>query len=134
MRYFNAFVLDENAKSLAHSLRINQRLEEQPGAGLLAFAHRGGLQIGEIAAPSEAQQKIGLRRKARALQPGEPAVAFQTREIQGQPSVDALKLEGTEAPSPGYEIVPTQEGKALVGYLLSLKKNYPLPEAPEATE
>ena len=59
---------------------------------------------------------------------------FQTREIQGQPSVDALKLEGTEAPSPGYEIVPTQEGKALVGYLLSLKKNYPLPEAPETTE
>ena len=26
------------------------------------------------------------------------------------------------------------EGKALVEYLLSLKKNYPLPEAPEATE
>jgi cytochrome c oxidase cbb3-type subunit 2 len=59
---------------------------------------------------------------------------FVTREIQGQPSVDALKLEGPEAPSPGYEIVPTEEGKALVGYLLSLKKNYPLPEAPEATE
>jgi len=26
------------------------------------------------------------------------------------------------------------KGKALVEYLLSLKKNYPLPEAPEATE
>jgi cytochrome c oxidase cbb3-type subunit II len=59
---------------------------------------------------------------------------FQTREIQGQPSVDAVKLEGPDAPPPGYEIVPTSEGKALVGYLLSLKKNYPLPEAPEATE
>jgi cytochrome c oxidase cbb3-type subunit II len=59
---------------------------------------------------------------------------FVTREIQGQPSVDALKLEGPEAPSPGYEIVPTEEGKVLVGYLLSLKKNYPLPEAPETTE
>jgi cytochrome c oxidase cbb3-type subunit II len=59
---------------------------------------------------------------------------FETRQIQGQPSVDALKLEGAEAPSPGYEIVPTEEGKALVGYLLSLKKNYPLPETPEATE
>jgi cytochrome c oxidase cbb3-type subunit 2 len=59
---------------------------------------------------------------------------FETRQIQGQPSVDALKLEGAEAPSPGYEIVPTEEGKALVGYLLSLRKNYPLPEAPEATE
>jgi cytochrome c oxidase cbb3-type subunit 2 len=59
---------------------------------------------------------------------------FETREIQGQPSADALKLEGTDAPRPGYEVVPTAEGKALVGYLLSLKKNYPLPEAPEATE
>jgi cytochrome c oxidase cbb3-type subunit 2 len=59
---------------------------------------------------------------------------FETREIQGQPSADALKLQGAEAPSPGYEVVPTAEGKALVGYLLSLKKNYPLPEAPEATE
>jgi hypothetical protein len=59
---------------------------------------------------------------------------FETREIQGQPSVDALKLEGAEAPSPGYENVPTDEGKALVGYLLYLKKNYTLPEPPEKTE
>jgi cytochrome c oxidase cbb3-type subunit 2 len=59
---------------------------------------------------------------------------FETREIQGQPSVDAVKLEGPDAPPAGYEIVPTSEGKALVGYLLSLKKNYPLSEAPEPTE
>jgi cytochrome c oxidase cbb3-type subunit 2 len=59
---------------------------------------------------------------------------FETREIQGQPSTDAVKLEGETAPPSNYEVVPTAEGKALVGYLLSLKKNYPLPEAPEATE
>jgi cytochrome c oxidase cbb3-type subunit 2 len=59
---------------------------------------------------------------------------FETREIQGQPSVDALKSEDAHAPPSGYEVVPTAEGKALVKYLLSLKKNYPLPEAPEATE
>jgi cytochrome c oxidase cbb3-type subunit II len=59
---------------------------------------------------------------------------FQTREIQGQPSADAVKLEGADAPPSGYEVVPTAEGRALVEYLLSLKKNYPLPEAPEATE
>jgi cytochrome c oxidase cbb3-type subunit 2 len=59
---------------------------------------------------------------------------FETREIQGQPSVDAVKLEGAIAPPSGNEVVPTAEGKALVEYLLSLKKNYPLPEAPEATE
>ena len=59
---------------------------------------------------------------------------FETREIQGQSSVDAVKLQGAIAPPPGYEVVPTSEGKALVEYLLSLKKNYPLPEAPETTE
>ena len=59
---------------------------------------------------------------------------FQTRKIQGQPSADAVKLEGADAPPSGYEVVPTAEGRALVEYLLSLKKNYPLPEAPEATE
>ncbi|HKM58997.1 MAG TPA: cbb3-type cytochrome c oxidase subunit II [Chthoniobacterales bacterium] len=59
---------------------------------------------------------------------------FETRQIQGQPSVDAVKLGGADAPPAGYEVVPTAEGKVLVGYLLSLKRNYPLPEAPEATE
>jgi len=59
---------------------------------------------------------------------------FRTQEIQGQPSANAVKLEGTDAPPPGHEVVPTAEGKALVDYLLSLKKNYPLPEAPEPTE
>ena len=59
---------------------------------------------------------------------------FTTREIQGQPSADAVKLEGTGAPPRGYEVVPTAEGKALVDYLLSRKTNYPLPEAPEPTE
>ena len=59
---------------------------------------------------------------------------FRTREIQGQLSADAIKLEGKDAPPPGYEVVPTEEGKALVDYLLSRKKTYPLPEAPEPTE
>jgi cytochrome c oxidase cbb3-type subunit 2 len=59
---------------------------------------------------------------------------FRTQEIQGQPAADAVKLEGADAPPPGHEVVPTAEGKALVDYLLSLKKNYPLSEAPEPTE
>ena len=40
---------------------------------------------------------------------------FETREIQGQPSADAVKLEGADAPPAGYEVVPTSEGKALGG-------------------
>jgi cytochrome c oxidase cbb3-type subunit II len=54
---------------------------------------------------------------------------FEKRKIQGRPSPDALALPREEAPEPGYEIVPTPEGKALVQYLLSLKANAPLPEA-----
>ena len=59
---------------------------------------------------------------------------FRTQKIAGQASVDAVKLDGADAPPPGYEVVPTEDGKALVDYLLSLKRNYALPEAPEPTE
>jgi cytochrome c oxidase cbb3-type subunit II len=59
---------------------------------------------------------------------------FRTQKIAGQASTDAVKLDGADAPAPGYEVVPTEDGKALVDYLLSLKRNYALPEAPEPTE
>jgi cytochrome c oxidase cbb3-type subunit II len=59
---------------------------------------------------------------------------FRTQKIAGQASTDAVKLDGADAPPPGYEVVPTEDGKALVDYLLSLKRNYALPEAPEPTE
>jgi len=38
-----------------------------------------------------------------------------------------------DSPPEGYEVVPTYEAEALVAYLLSLNRNYPLPEAPEPT-
>jgi cytochrome c oxidase cbb3-type subunit 2 len=54
------------------------------------------------------------------------------RKIQGAPSEDAIQgLTGPHAPGPGEEVVPTEEAKALVAYLLSLKRDYALPEAPE---
>jgi len=60
---------------------------------------------------------------------------YKVRKIQGQPSAEAVTVSGPHAPGPGYEVVPTQEAKDLVAYLISLKRNYPLPEAPdEATE
>ncbi len=55
---------------------------------------------------------------------------FETRKISGQRSADALELGGSDAAKPGFEIVPTAEAKALVGYLLSLDHGYPLKEAP----
>ena len=68
-----------------------------------------------------------------AVMPAYPWL-FEMRQIQGQTSVDAVKLGGADSPPAGYEVVPTNEGKALVEYLLSLKRNYPLPEAPEPKE
>lgn len=57
---------------------------------------------------------------------------YRMQKIQGQPSEDAVKdLAGPHAPPDGYEVVPTEDAKALVAYLLSLKRDYPLPEAPE---
>lgn len=59
---------------------------------------------------------------------------FKTQKIVGQPSQDALQLAKGAAPPAGYEVVPTDDAKVLVAYLLALKRNYPLPEAPEPKE
>ncbi len=55
---------------------------------------------------------------------------FEKRRIVGAPSPDALELEGAFAPPAGYEVVPRQEAIALAHYLLSLRQDYALPEAP----
>jgi cytochrome c oxidase cbb3-type subunit 2 len=57
---------------------------------------------------------------------------FERRTIVGQPSIDALQAPGAERPVPGrQELVPTPQAKALVAYLMSLKRSsYKLPEAP----
>jgi len=66
---------------------------------------------------------------------------FVTQKISGQVSTDALVLPVSDAPPAGYEVVPTAEAKALVAYLLSLKKGYHLkpdeagiPYVPPATK
>lgn len=52
---------------------------------------------------------------------------FEKRKIGRVPSPDALKLDAIEA---GYEVVPTDDAKALAAYLLSLRADVPLFEAP----
>lgn len=55
---------------------------------------------------------------------------YRVRKITGQPSAAAVQgLVGPHAPKPGYEVIPTEEARALVVYLLSLKRNSVLPEA-----
>jgi cytochrome c oxidase cbb3-type subunit 2 len=59
---------------------------------------------------------------------------YKMRKISGQPSNDALTgLTGPHAPRPDFEVVPTEDAKMLAAYLLSLKRDYPLPETPQET-
>lgn len=55
---------------------------------------------------------------------------FEKRRIERKPSPDALALPKELAPEPGFEIVPRPEAIALVGYLLSLRADTPLFDAP----
>ena len=54
---------------------------------------------------------------------------FETRKISGERDAEALYLTGADAPKAGYEVVPTAEAKALVGYLLSRDNSHPLKKA-----
>jgi cbb3-type cytochrome oxidase cytochrome c subunit len=55
---------------------------------------------------------------------------FTVQKISAQPASDALVLPKEFAPADGYEVVPTAEAKQLAAYLVSLKNNAPLYEAP----
>lgn len=47
---------------------------------------------------------------------------FARAPLLGSPLPDALSLSGRNAPPPGFQIVPKPEARALVAYLLSLKR------------
>src|SRR5437588_255729 len=53
---------------------------------------------------------------------------YEKRLIAGEPSADALKLTGRDAPPVGWEIVPTYDAQCLVAYLMSLDQSHPLKE------
>ncbi len=51
---------------------------------------------------------------------------FHTRKIVGQRSDYAVNLTGADTPRYGYEVVPTEDARALVAYLLSLDRTHAL--------
>ncbi len=55
---------------------------------------------------------------------------YEEREIVGEGSDRALSLPSEYAPEAGKEIIPTRKAEALVAYIMSLKFDYDLPEAP----
>lgn len=58
---------------------------------------------------------------------------YQVRPIQGQLSEEAVTgLSGPHAPPEGFEVLPSEDAKALVAYLLSLQRASSLPESPKS--
>jgi hypothetical protein len=55
---------------------------------------------------------------------------FEVRKVGAVPSAEAVNLPKEFAPAAGYEVVPKSEAKQLVAYLLSLRADAPLFEAP----
>ncbi|MFL6584139.1 MAG: hypothetical protein ACJ8KU_06445 [Chthoniobacterales bacterium] len=58
---------------------------------------------------------------------------YDKRRIQGEPAADALKLAGNDAPTQGWEVVPTYEARCLVAYLMSLDQSHALNEVKSTT-
>jgi cbb3-type cytochrome oxidase cytochrome c subunit len=58
---------------------------------------------------------------------------YQKRRITGEPSLDALKLIGRDAPPEKWEIIPTYDAKCLVAFLMSRDQSHPLKEVKSAT-
>jgi cytochrome c oxidase cbb3-type subunit II len=58
---------------------------------------------------------------------------YQKRRITGEPSLDALKLVGRDAPPENWEIIPTYDAKCLVAFLMSRDQSHPLKEVKSAT-
>jgi cytochrome c oxidase cbb3-type subunit 2 len=52
---------------------------------------------------------------------------YEKRKVQGERSDEALDLKGEMAPDAGHEVVPTQDARALVDYLMTLKRDGEVP-------
>ena len=55
---------------------------------------------------------------------------FKVQKIGAAPSPDALQLPAGFEPAAGYEVVPTEDAKNLAAYLLSLRADVALHDAP----
>jgi len=55
---------------------------------------------------------------------------YKVQRVKGKPHPDGFAMVGDPTVPEGHEVVPTKEAKALVAYLISLKRDYALKEAP----
>ena len=56
---------------------------------------------------------------------------YTERPIQGLGSEEALDIKGDRAPEDGFEIVPTDDARSLVDYLMTLKRDGAVPLTPK---
>jgi cbb3-type cytochrome oxidase cytochrome c subunit len=103
----------------------------QPGT------RRAGPDIANVGTPArkpDANWQLHHLYAPKAAFPGSTMPAyrflFEKRKVGKVASADALKLTGEFAPPAGFEIVPTDDARALVAYLLSLHADAPLFESP----
>lgn len=59
---------------------------------------------------------------------------YEIREIVGEPSSNALDLPKEFSPGEGFEVIPTRKAESLASYMVSLKVDYELKEAPKSNE
>jgi cytochrome c oxidase cbb3-type subunit 2 len=57
---------------------------------------------------------------------------YRMRPIGAGASSDALQLTGSDAPPPGWQIIPTYDARCLVAYLMALNQSHPLKEVKSA--
>lgn len=93
---------------------VGNRLFDQAGRDW----HHSHLWDPQITSPGSLMPPFRFLYEVRPIGSGPPKYRVQIPE--GHPS----------APPPGYEVVPTDDAVALVEYLLSLRVDYALPEAP----
>jgi cytochrome c oxidase cbb3-type subunit 2 len=78
--------------------------------------------------PPSAESLLAFLHSGSGNHPAFPFL-FETRKVEGQPSVQALKLSGNAAPAAGFQVVPSERAMTLVAYLLNLNSSYVYPEA-----
>ena len=99
---------------------------QRNGPDLANFGYRA-----KDAAALYVQLYAPLARESHSIMPAFRHL-FKVQKIQGGGSNDALDLPKPHAAKKGYEVVPTEEARELVKYLLSLKKDAPIPGKVEA--
>jgi hypothetical protein len=77
----DALVLHHDLESFTHSLRVDQRLKQQPRASFALLVRSGHLDIRKVRPACNSQEEIRLRSQTARKQTAPPAPQIECREI-----------------------------------------------------